>query len=141
LFPVEIRLVERTEQTSTARISSIQKWLDNQGFEPSTFRYTFFQDGLVLRVDFALQPEAVAFGEGCPSNGVVAGQIDRFLARYLHAPAALCGGEQNVTRVAGMMRSHLPGNPPGRSQFEWNKGQARSGPVCPETICSKPERL
>jgi len=63
LFPVEIRLVERTEQTSTARISSIQKWLDNQGFEPSTFRYTFFQDGLVLRVDFALQPEAVAFAD------------------------------------------------------------------------------
>ena len=63
MFPVEIRLVERTEQTSTARISSIQKWLDNQGFEPSTFRYTFFQDGLVLRVDFALQPEAVAFAD------------------------------------------------------------------------------
>lgn len=61
LFAVEIRLVDHTEEALTTRISAIQQWLDDRGFEPSTFRYTFFDTGITLRVDFNRESEAVAF--------------------------------------------------------------------------------
>jgi hypothetical protein len=62
-FAVEIRLVERTEKALMRRIFSIQNWLDHRGFEPTTFRYTFFDDGIVLQVDFRVEEEAVSVAE------------------------------------------------------------------------------
>jgi hypothetical protein len=61
LFPVEIQLLDCTGETLTRRITAIPQWLDKAGFEPSTFRYTFLDVGMVLRVDFNLELEAVAF--------------------------------------------------------------------------------
>src|ERR1051325_4443320 len=61
LFPVEIQLLECTGKTVTRRTTAIQQWLDRRGFEPSTFRYTFLDAGMVLRVDFNVELEAVAF--------------------------------------------------------------------------------
>lgn len=61
MFAVEIRLVDHTEEALTTRISAIQQWLDDREFEPSTFRYTFLDTGIMLRVDFNRESEAVAF--------------------------------------------------------------------------------
>ena|ERR1700693_2925643 len=74
LFPVEIRLVERTEDALTTRISAIQEWLDDRGFEPSTFRYTFFDAGILLRVDFNLESEAIAFANKFSGLGAYLGE-------------------------------------------------------------------
>src|ERR1051325_7712581 len=63
LFAVEIRLVESNEAALTTRITSIQRWLSNRGFEPRTFGYTFFDGGVVLRVDFNHESQAVAFAD------------------------------------------------------------------------------
>src|ERR1051325_733900 len=63
LFAVEIRLVESTEAALTTRITGIQRCLNNRGFEPRTVRYTFFDGGVVLRVDYTLESEAVAFAD------------------------------------------------------------------------------
>ena len=61
MFAVQIRLVEPTEEAFTTQITGIQRWLNDCEFVPSTFRYTFFNGGVVLRVDFNLESEAVAF--------------------------------------------------------------------------------
>jgi hypothetical protein len=75
LFAVEIRLVESTEKALTIRLTSIQRWLNNRGFEPSTFRYTFFDAGIVLRVDFNLESEAVAFANEFSGLGACFGEL------------------------------------------------------------------
>ena len=75
MFAVEIRLMESTEEALTTRITSIQRWLNNRGFEPPTFRYTFFDAGIVLRVDFNLESEAVAFANEFSGLGAYFGEI------------------------------------------------------------------
>jgi len=75
LFAVEIRLIESTEEALTTPITVIQRWLDNSGLEPPTFRYTFFDAGILLRVDFNLQSEAVAFAKEFSGLGAYFGEI------------------------------------------------------------------
>jgi hypothetical protein len=75
LFPVEIRLVERTEDALTTQISAIQEWIDDRGYDPSTFRYTFFDVGILLRVDFKLEPEAIAFASEFSGLGAYLSEV------------------------------------------------------------------
>ena len=39
----------------------MRTWLDQQGSQPKTFRYSFDEPDVVLHVDFALRAEADAF--------------------------------------------------------------------------------
>ncbi len=61
MFPVEIRIPERDEDALTARMSAMREWLDRRRLQPSTFRYTFTEPGILFRVDFSVEAAAVAF--------------------------------------------------------------------------------
>ena len=61
MFRVEIRLPD--ENALTARMATMQEWLDHQRFEPAVFRYTFEPPGILFRVEFTVQAEAVAFAK------------------------------------------------------------------------------
>ena len=61
MFPVEIRFQERDEDALTARMTAMREWLDHHRFEPTTFRYTFTEPGILFRVDFSVEAAAVAF--------------------------------------------------------------------------------
>ena len=63
MFPVEIRVLEGNEKAMTARMDTMREWLDHRRCEPSTFRYTFEPRGLVFRVHFEAEAEAVAFAK------------------------------------------------------------------------------
>ena len=58
LHVVEIRLAQNALHYLVARIRT---WLDQQGSQPKTFRYSFDEPDVVLHVDFALRAEADAF--------------------------------------------------------------------------------
>ena len=60
MFPVEIRIAE---DALTARMATMREWLDHQRFEPATFRYTFTPPGILFRVEFTLEVQAVAFAK------------------------------------------------------------------------------
>jgi hypothetical protein len=60
VFPVEIRIAE---DALTARMATMREWLDHQRFEPATFRYTFTPPGILFRVEFTLEVQAVAFAK------------------------------------------------------------------------------
>ena len=64
VFSVEIPVHERDEGALTARMTAMRGWLDHRGFEPSTFRYTFTEPGILFRVDFSVEAAAVAFARG-----------------------------------------------------------------------------
>jgi hypothetical protein len=40
---------------------TVREWLDTNRVQPSGFRYNFEDTGLVFRVDFAIEAQAVAF--------------------------------------------------------------------------------
>ena len=61
VFPVEIRIPD--EDALTGRMAMMREWLDHERFEPATFRYTFTSPGILVRVEFAVEAEAVAFAE------------------------------------------------------------------------------
>ena len=61
MFPVEIGIPD--EDALTGRMGMMREWLDHQRFEPATFRYTFTSPGILVRVEFAVEAEAVAFAE------------------------------------------------------------------------------
>ena len=61
MFPVEIRIPERDEDALTARMSAMREWLDRRRLQPSTFRYTFTEPGILFRVDFSVEAAAAAF--------------------------------------------------------------------------------
>ena len=61
MFLVEIAIRERDEDALTARMTAMHQWLDQSGFEPSTFHYTFTAPGILFRVDFSVEAAAVAF--------------------------------------------------------------------------------
>jgi hypothetical protein len=61
MFPVEIGIPD--EDALTGRMTMMREWLDHQRFEPATFRYTFTSPGILVRVEFAVEAEAVAFAE------------------------------------------------------------------------------
>lgn len=61
MFPVEIPLREGDEDALTAKMTAMREWLDRRRVEPSTFRYTFTPPGILFRVDFSVEAEAVAF--------------------------------------------------------------------------------
>jgi hypothetical protein len=61
VFPVEIPIRESDEDALTARMTAMREWLDHRGFEPSTFRYTFTEPGILFRVDFSVEAAATAF--------------------------------------------------------------------------------
>jgi hypothetical protein len=59
MFPVEISIHD--EDTLAERMTTVQQWLDDQRFEPLTFRYSFLSAVILFRVDFESEAEAVAF--------------------------------------------------------------------------------
>jgi hypothetical protein len=61
MFPVEIGIPD--EDALTGRMAMMREWLDHERFEPATFRYTFTSPGILVRVEFAVEAEAVAFAE------------------------------------------------------------------------------
>jgi hypothetical protein len=61
LYPVEIIFNEYAEDALTARMTAMREWLDHRHFEPSTFRHTFTEFGLLFQVYFKLQTEAEMF--------------------------------------------------------------------------------
>ena len=61
MFPVEIRLPD--EERLTARMATMREWLDHQRFEPASFRYTFEPPGILFRVEFTVEAQAVAFAK------------------------------------------------------------------------------
>jgi hypothetical protein len=63
VFPVEIPIHESDEDALTARMTAMREWLDHRGCEPSTFRYTFTEPGILVRVDFPVEAAAVAFAK------------------------------------------------------------------------------
>ena len=58
LHVVEIRLAHNALHYLIARMRT---WLDQQGSQPKTFRYSFDEPDVVLHVDFAIGAEAEAF--------------------------------------------------------------------------------
>jgi hypothetical protein len=58
LHVVEIRFAQNALRYLLARMRS---WLDQQGSQPSTFRYSFDEPDVVLHVDFSIGAEADAF--------------------------------------------------------------------------------
>ena len=61
VFAVEIPILESDEDALTARMNAMREWLDHRRVEPSTFRYTFAELGMLFRVDFSIEAAAVAF--------------------------------------------------------------------------------
>lgn len=59
VFPVEIRIDE--EAALTAHMSAMREWLDHRRFEPATFRHSHSSAGFILRVEFTIEAEALAF--------------------------------------------------------------------------------
>lgn len=60
LYTVEIRLMNGKLGEPLA---AMRTWLDQQGFEPSSFRYSTGGTGITFRVDFKIESEAVALAE------------------------------------------------------------------------------
>jgi hypothetical protein len=58
VFTVEIRLIY--DASLAERMTEMREWLDHQRFEPAKFRLTY-SPGIMLRVDFMIEAEAVAF--------------------------------------------------------------------------------
>ena len=58
LHVVEIRLVH---SALTYLIARMRTWLDQQGSQPKTFRYSFDEPDVVVHVDFAIDADAEAF--------------------------------------------------------------------------------
>jgi hypothetical protein len=61
VFGVEIPIRESDEDALTARMTAMREWLDHRRVEPSSFRYTFIEPGILFRVDFPAEATAVAF--------------------------------------------------------------------------------
>ena len=61
MFAVEIPILESDEDALTARMNAMREWLDHRRVEPSTFRYTFAELGMLFRVDFSVEAAAAAF--------------------------------------------------------------------------------
>jgi len=60
-FAVEIRIAE--EITFSDRVEAMRQWLDHQRIEPTTFRGKFDRQPIIIRVEFAVHADAVAFAE------------------------------------------------------------------------------
>jgi hypothetical protein len=45
-------------------MTAMREWLDRCRFEPSRFRYTFTEPGVLFRVDFSAEAAAIAFAKG-----------------------------------------------------------------------------
>lgn len=59
-------------------METMRTWLDHMRFSPATFRYTFVASGIVLRVDFPVEDEGLAFSQAF--NGkLIARQMDAVL--------------------------------------------------------------
>jgi hypothetical protein len=58
---VELRIPD--EDALMGRMARMREWLDHQRFEPATFRYTFTSPGILFRVEFTAEAEAVAFAK------------------------------------------------------------------------------
>ncbi len=61
MFAVEIPILESDEDALTARMNAMREWLDHRRVEPSTFRYTFAELGMLFRVDFSAEAAALQF--------------------------------------------------------------------------------
>ena len=61
MFPVEVRIVDEGALIDT--METMRTWLDHQHFEPSFFRYKLGAKLVVLRVDFTVENEALAFAK------------------------------------------------------------------------------
>ncbi|TMJ59878.1 MAG: hypothetical protein E6G81_07935 [Alphaproteobacteria bacterium] len=61
MFPVVISIPD--EDALAARMDTMRQWLDHQRFEPATFRYTFAARGLLFRVEFTVEAQALAFAK------------------------------------------------------------------------------
>jgi hypothetical protein len=59
LYQVEIRSTHGN--ALSGRMESMRLWLDQRRIEPASFRYAFTGRGIVYRVDFPIESEAVAF--------------------------------------------------------------------------------
>jgi hypothetical protein len=59
MFPVVIIMPD--EDVLAARLDTMWAWLDLQHFEPPTFRYTFASRGILFRVEFTVEAQALAF--------------------------------------------------------------------------------
>ena len=44
-----------------AQMTRMREWLDSRRFEPAVFRYDHVDSAVIIRVDFAVEQEAVAF--------------------------------------------------------------------------------
>jgi hypothetical protein len=45
------------------RLKDMRLWLDHRGFEPSVFTYFYLDPGMMVRVCFGVDSEAIAFAE------------------------------------------------------------------------------
>jgi hypothetical protein len=61
MFPVEIRI--RDEAALTAQMARMRMWLEHRRFEPSTFYYRFTAAGVLFRVGFGAETQAIMFAK------------------------------------------------------------------------------
>ena len=59
MFLVEIRIPH--EDRLSKEMSMMRTWLDNQKYEPIAFRYSLSEGGILFKVEFSLQDDALAF--------------------------------------------------------------------------------
>ena len=60
-FPVEIHIPD--DAAPIARMAEMREWLDHRRFEPVSFRYSAGSPGFIVRVEFAVEAQALAFAE------------------------------------------------------------------------------
>jgi len=51
------------EEALARTMETMRTWLDHKRCEPATFRYTFTASGIVFRVDFQVERNAVEFAK------------------------------------------------------------------------------
>ena len=55
--------VRRWTEDLASQMSRMRQWLDDQRFEPDTFRHTVEGESVTIRVQFKVESEAVAFAK------------------------------------------------------------------------------
>ena len=66
MFPVEVHIFDDDKLVAT--METMRTWLDHQRFEPSFFRYKLGGRLVVVRVDFTVEDEALAFAKAFSGN-------------------------------------------------------------------------
>ncbi len=61
LYTVQVRLDGGSNLA--AQMAEIREWLDHHRFEPDVFQHRMAADHVLIRIDFKIGSEAVAFSE------------------------------------------------------------------------------